>query len=297
MALPPLYKYLDVNGAKLTLGNRTFRHAKPSTFKDLEDMTVQSVFPEEVEAALATLSNGGVDVILEHVDDPPTCSERLRGMVCELQSIFRENPSAGEAVKEELAKDLDVNIFDVEHMRSEVETFLKGINDFMQEHRVLCVTTDNASERMWTDYAENHKGVVLRIEGNVAKDSKFQRFVPVTYYPARPPLYDRTLDFMEGSLFGDQEATKRTMMDKIVYAKTLPHQFESEYRLVIPIRANEDWNVLSYHPEEITELYLGMAMTKDNKNDIVAKAKAVNPNIAIFQSERDVKKNLLFKRM
>jgi hypothetical protein len=61
MSLPPLYKYLDVNGAKLTLGNRTFRHTKPSTFKNLEDMTVQHVFPEEIEAALATLSNGCVD--------------------------------------------------------------------------------------------------------------------------------------------------------------------------------------------------------------------------------------------
>jgi hypothetical protein len=39
MTLPPLYKYLDVNGAKLTLGNRTFRHANPCSFKDLEDMT------------------------------------------------------------------------------------------------------------------------------------------------------------------------------------------------------------------------------------------------------------------
>jgi hypothetical protein len=36
MALPPLYKYLDVQGAKLTLGNNTFRHAKPSTFNDVE---------------------------------------------------------------------------------------------------------------------------------------------------------------------------------------------------------------------------------------------------------------------
>lgn len=41
MALPPLYKYLDVKGAKLTLGNDTFRHAKPSDFNDVEDMAVQ----------------------------------------------------------------------------------------------------------------------------------------------------------------------------------------------------------------------------------------------------------------
>jgi len=73
----------------------------------------------------------------------------------------------------------------------------------MQGHRVLCVTTDKASERMWKEYSENHKGIALRIEGNVAKDSKFQKFAPVTYHAVRPPLYDRTLDFMKGSLFGD----------------------------------------------------------------------------------------------
>jgi hypothetical protein len=46
MALPPLYKYLDVKGAKLTLGNNTFKHAKPSSFNDTEDVTISSIFPE-----------------------------------------------------------------------------------------------------------------------------------------------------------------------------------------------------------------------------------------------------------
>ena len=40
MALPPLYKYLSVEGAKKTLGNNAFRHAKPSSFNDIEDPTV-----------------------------------------------------------------------------------------------------------------------------------------------------------------------------------------------------------------------------------------------------------------
>jgi hypothetical protein len=35
MALPPLYKYLRVDGAKKTLGTNTFRHAKPSSFNDI----------------------------------------------------------------------------------------------------------------------------------------------------------------------------------------------------------------------------------------------------------------------
>lgn len=73
MTLPPLYKYLDVQGAKLTLGNRTFKHAKPSDFHDVEDLTVQSIFPEELEAALEKLSQGFDEVILQHLNDPPTC--------------------------------------------------------------------------------------------------------------------------------------------------------------------------------------------------------------------------------
>ena len=55
MTLPPLYKYLDVQGAKLTLGNAIFKHAKPSDFNDIEDLTIQSIFPEETEAALQKL--------------------------------------------------------------------------------------------------------------------------------------------------------------------------------------------------------------------------------------------------
>jgi len=45
----------------------------------------------------------------------------------------------------------------------------------------LCVTTHKDSEKMWSGYAENHKGIALRIEANVAKDSKFQLFRKVTY--------------------------------------------------------------------------------------------------------------------
>ncbi len=49
MTLPSLYKYFGVEGARLTLRNRTFKHAKPSDFNDTEDLTIQSVFPEALE--------------------------------------------------------------------------------------------------------------------------------------------------------------------------------------------------------------------------------------------------------
>jgi hypothetical protein len=120
-------------------------------------------------------------VILAHLNDPPTCSSPMREKLALIQQAYRASPKAAEFVKAELAKEGGKPIFDVEHMRARSESHVKEINEFMQKWRIFCVSTLNDSERMWFAYAENHKGIVLRIEPNIAKDSKFQRFLPVIY--------------------------------------------------------------------------------------------------------------------
>jgi Protein of unknown function (DUF2971) len=297
MTLPPLYKYLDVNGAKLTLGNRTFRHAEPSTFKDREDMTVQSIFPEKLETALAKLSDGCIDIILENAGKPPTCNPQQAQKIIEFQNILQKTPGVADAMKGQIKDGSEPGAFDIEGMRTMSEAFVNDTNEFMQTYRILCVTTDKASERMWEDYAQDHEGAVLRIEPNTEKASKFELFRPVIYQAARPALYDQTLDFLKDCWFGDQEIRARAILDKIIYVKTSPYEFEKEYRLAIPVGEGDDWNTLLYHPEEITELYLGLAMTKADKNDIAAKAKSVNPKIAIFQADRDANRQLAFTRV
>ena len=57
------------------------------------------------------------------------------------------------------------------------------------------------------------------------------------------------------------------------------------------------WNVPKYHPEEIAELYLGRAMTMADKDDMVSKAKALNPEISIFHMGRDADTKLTFNRI
>lgn len=288
MTLPPLYKYLNVDGARKTLGNKCFRFAKPSEYEDLEDMTAQSLFPDELETALEMLQDGFVGVIVDNPDAVPTCSEKLKPAVVELQKMFRENPALADVVKEGLKKDPDSNGFNIEHWRTRSEAFVKEINDFMQGHRVLCVTTDKASDRMWKEYAKDSQGIVLRIEPSLSKDSKFQKFAPVIYQEKRPAIFPRTLDYAKEVLFGDHLARARESMDGIIYAKTNDYKFESEYRLAIPLgEGEEDYRVLGYHPEEITELYLGSAMTEADKKEVVSMAKAVNPNIAVFQAKRE----------
>lgn len=297
MTLPPLYKYLDVAGAKLTLGNRTFKHAKPSDFNDTEDLTTQSVFVEDIEEALKKLTCGFTDVILRNLNEEATCSTPMKEKIAIIQQIFRVNPRAADLVRAELMS-AGKQIYDVEYFRKLAQEHIAEINEFMQGYRVLCVTSHKDSERMWNEYADKHKGVSLRIEPNLAKDSKFQLFRPVTYREKRPPLYEDTLEFSAGSLFGDHEARIKKIVERIIYTKTLDWQHEGEYRLAIPIRENEKpWDTLPYHPEEITELYLGFEMEKPNIESIVDMARTVNRDIAIFRVKRDGSGMLFFEQL
>jgi len=295
MSLPPLYKYLDVSGAKLTLGNRTFKHAKPSDFNDTEDLVIQSIFAEDTEEALKKIAVGFTDVILRHLDEEPTCSSPMKEKIRVIQKGYRANQGVAELVR---AEHCGKRIYDVEYQRDRAQVYIAEINEFMQGYRVLCVSTHKDSERMWTEYAEKHKGVSLRIQPNLAKDSKFQLFRPVVYREKRPPLYEDTLDFIAGALFGDYEAQIKEIVERIIYTKTLDWQHEGEYRLAIPIRKDEGpWTTLPYHPEEITELYLGIEMEKSDIEDIVGKARIVNRDIAIFRAKRDGGGTLVFDQL
>lgn len=297
MTLPPLYKYLDVSGAKLTLGNKTFKHARPSDFNDVDDLTIQSIFPEDTEEALKKITGGFTDVILRHLDEEPTCSSPMKEKIRVIQQVYRANPGAAELVQTELTNP-GKRTYDVEYHRDTAQAYIAEINDFMQGYRVLCVSTHKDSERMWTEYAEKRKGVSLRIQPNLAKDSKFQLFRPVIYREKRPPLYEDTLEFIAGALFGDDEARIKEIVERIIHTKTLDWQHEGEYRLAIPIRKDEEpWITLPYHPEEITELYLGLEMEKSDIEDIVGKARDVNPDIAIYRANRNGGGKLVFDQV
>lgn len=297
MTLPPLYKYLDVSGAKLTLGYRTFKHAKPSNFNDTEDLTIQSIFVEDIEESLKKLTSDFTDVILRNLNEDVTCRSPMKEKIAIIQQIYRVNPEAANLARAELMNARE-RIYNVEYFRKLAQTQIAEINEFMQAYRVLCVTSHKDSERMWNEYADKHKGVSLRIQPNLAKDSKFQLFRPVIYREKRPPLYEDTLEFIAGSLFGNFEARIKKIIERIIYTKTLGWQHEGEYRLAIPLRENEKpWNTLPYHPEEITELYLGSEMEKHNIECIVDMARTVNRDIAIFRAKRDRSGKLFFDQL
>jgi len=295
MNLPPLYKYLDTAGARLTLGNRCFKHAKPSTFNDTEDLTIRSIFPEDHETALEILKEGFVDTLVKHLDDKPTClNVGMRTKVALILKALKAKPELAEIMKQHMEAAPLGQMFTLEGMKNRNANYIAEINLFMQGLRILCVSSLNTSEKMWQRYAENHGGIVLRILPNVAKDSKYQRFQPVVYREQRPSLYKSAAAFQEESLFADQDVRIREAMDAVIYSKTLEWEYESEYRLAIPLGHGErDWTTLPYHPEELSEIHIGANASPDFRQEIILLAKSVRPQIQIFQISRDANGGLV----
>jgi len=297
MPLQPLYKFLDVEGAKKTLGNRCFRHAKPSSFNDTEDLTVAGIFRESAEEAIAIMAANLIDVIMKNLHRPPLClGKALRANIESFQKVLKKNPTLAANLKLAIASNAGIFNLGAPVMESLAKETIDGIDALMQRHRVLCVTTALDSEKMWSDYTKN-KGIALRIEGNPAKASKFECFEKVSYFEMRPVLYDDVVAYVEGALFADRTARNLEPMRKIIYWKTLEWSHENEYRLAIFLSDGEEWETLSYHPEEITELYLGVGMDEADKADIQQKATAVNSAIKIFRMKRSEAGSLVWNML
>jgi len=172
----------------------------------------------------------------------------------------------------------------LEAVRARNAAFVDEINEFMQGYRVLCVTTLIDSKRMWDRYTQNGEGFAIRIVPNANKDSKFQLFKPVNYAVARPTLFEGAEAFLEGGIFGDAKQIREHSLHRVIYTKTLEWQYENEYRLVIPVIGEADWNLMPYHPEEIAELYLGFNASPETKKEILGLATALNPEIQVFDT-------------
>ena len=279
-----LYKYLDVEGARLTLRTRTFKHAKPSDFNDCSDMTVERTFPEDDETAAALYKANFQEIILRNIDRAPTCgSEDDRKKVALIQTIYRQHPEFVQIAKQKTEEMKLTDIYDLDRLRKVRESVIADINRFLQAERVLCVSEKINSKKMWALYAQDHQGIALAIAPNMEKDSKYSLFRKVKYEEKRPCLYESAMSYFENSLFGDRGAETKRALDRVIYTKTKDWEYEQEYRLRIPMLEDSDWNAMPFHPEEIVDLYLGAEISTELKNECIGLAKTINPKINIYQ--------------
>jgi hypothetical protein len=72
----------------------------------------------------------------------------------------------------------------------------------------------------------------------------------------------------------------------LIFTKSTHWSYEEELRLAIPFEVPEGQSASfnRYYPNELVEVYLGCRMQDDVKTEIIALARKLNPDVAIYST-------------
>jgi hypothetical protein len=127
-------------------------------------------------------------------------------------------------------------------------------NDLSKMFGVLSLTPHPDNFLMWSHYSNSHKGFVVGFNTKKLVNQAFGKFKPVNYTNEIPFI----------SVIDDKN---HSLMDKLIYTKSIAWQYEDEYRITKVLKPDTS----SYFTSETLEtIYLGFNMPYEQKMEIIA---------------------------
>lgn len=160
--------------------------------------------------------------------------------------------------------------------------FSESFCDHLRNDKVFCLSELPDSILMWSYYAQNHAGIVLRFRNRTA-GIRLKQARKVRYVDQVPPLFDdETLsDMLAG--YGDLEENK--ILQNLVWTKSSHWEHEQEWRAYLPRgELYEAWEDIPFDAEELNGVIFGARMTADEKTAIIGLIDANYPHVGLFQS-------------
>ncbi|MCW3847925.1 DUF2971 domain-containing protein [Sphingomonas sp. LB-2] len=259
-ACPPhFYKYSSFGTARIVLTNGRLRWTTASLLNDPFDM--------------------GFDL---HMDID---ASELRRLVKERFRVLLDGGHYARTKREDadleadLDRTLDGTLASLDQSLADMH---RESRQWTEKTKILCLTVSPGNMLMWSHYAEQHSGAVLRFS-TAGENNAFQTARPVTYSEEMPRFLDTAgfADMILGANI-DTPATTR----KQIFTKASAWSYEQEWRINFglcrdPEAAFED---LRFGEEELDGVILGCRMPPANRLDLVALARSLNPDVEIFEA-------------
>jgi hypothetical protein len=179
-------------------------------------------------------------------------------------------------------------------MQTMTEQFPKLSSDFIgdiQAHllhsRVFCVTEKRDNVVMCSHYADQHKGVVLKLRCIDELDNPLLAAGKVTY--SREFVRFPNPEEFARNATGEEPIDILSLSWDICYRKHKDWEYEQEWRVPIPLLRQPVGDGYSYekeHPAVFDEAYLGCRMGDDETEKIIECIKAHLPHVKIYRAVR-----------
>jgi hypothetical protein len=148
----------------------------------------------------------------------------------------------------------------------------------MADTSIFCVSETRDNLLMWSHYAENHTGVVIKFLPLQEVDSPLILAQPVRYSKRMPKL-----DFpaiMNWSLRND-------ILQIITLTKAEIWSYEREWRIISALRdKNKAYEIIPYSPREVGSVYLGCRISSQDGQEIIQITRQKYPYANIYQAEK-----------
>lgn len=271
------FKYYTAASAKLTLKHTTRKWSTPFLFND--------PFDNQFELHLQDISDELVDQNLQEWHALITSPDPLRanqlGPLTPIVEYIRQirQQHALQYTEEELAYVRGGVVEGMEHATNISPEINAQTRSVMADTSIFCVSETHDNLLMWSHYAQNHTGAVIKFLALPEVDSPLIVAQPVRYTTRMPRReFASMLDF--------QRSLTETV-ELITLTKSDVWAYEKEWRIVAGLRdKTQSYEILSYAPEEVGAVYLGCKMTDDDKQELIGSTRRLYPQAKLYQAEK-----------
>lgn len=157
------------------------------------------------------------------------------------------------------------------------------VNVHFPRSKILCLSEVPTSILMWSHYAQNHSGIVLRFT-DATFNNPLKRAKPMQYVKHMPSLFDDDSfsDFLAG--YGSMEP--RRIMDDLIWSKSNQWAYEREWRVYagdgrISDAPHED---IPFGANELDGVIFGMRTAQRDRTAVLRMLKEKYPHVELLQA-------------
>jgi hypothetical protein len=168
------------------------------------------------------------------------------------------------------------------------ERNIAAVQQYMREHvscvKLLCLTEVNDNLLMWSHYAANHTGVVLRLACVEELDSPWGVAQPIVYSRTMPRLLDN--ESLRQLVTGQSTIDRSQTLHDLVFTKAIDWQYEQEWRTASFESHDANVEDVSFNKKELAGVYFGCRCPKETYEEITMLARKINPEVEIFYGRK-----------
>jgi len=270
------FKYYTAESAKLTLAHTSRKWSTPRLFNDPFDNQFNLYYEEPSEE----LAEQQLRQFHEILTSPEPLKPNQFGPMTPKAELIRQVRLQHPDLKytdDEMAYLREGVIEGMRRVIRYVPTMNAEIRAVMADTTVFCLSETHDNLLMWSHYAQNHTGVVIKFLALAEVDAPTIVAQPVRYSRQVPQL-----DF--AALMDDFEKMPKEIINVVTLTKSEVWAYEKEWRIISGLRdKTQSYEILPYAPEEVGTVYLGCNIAIENKEEISEVTRRIYPKAKIFQ--------------